>query len=236
MDLSLLGLNDYESRSYLALLELGKSTASKISSYSGVPYGRIYDTLASLVHKEIVTIVPNKTKEYVASSPDKFEKILNKKRKELENINENVLKLKELFKEKEKQPVQVAFGKIGFHKLLREVSKNTKIDYSIKYYSDTKPEIIRSVRENIKKGATYKSLARYDDETKKSVDKWQKEFGCYKQIENDGVAIAINEKEVLLGLIKSNTTVLIKDKAFSKMIINLFEAKYDNTKKINIED
>jgi sugar-specific transcriptional regulator TrmB len=46
-----LGLTDYETRAYLALLEYGVSTASQISENAGVPYSKVYETLASLERK-----------------------------------------------------------------------------------------------------------------------------------------------------------------------------------------
>ena len=46
-----LGLTDYETRAYLALLEYGVLTASQISENAGVPYSKVYETLASLERK-----------------------------------------------------------------------------------------------------------------------------------------------------------------------------------------
>ncbi len=46
-----LGLTDYETRAYLALLEYGVLTASQVSENAGVPYSKVYETLASLERK-----------------------------------------------------------------------------------------------------------------------------------------------------------------------------------------
>ncbi len=46
-----LGLTEYETRAYLALLERGVLTASQVSDYSNVPYSKIYETLGSLERK-----------------------------------------------------------------------------------------------------------------------------------------------------------------------------------------
>jgi len=46
-----LGLTEYETRAYLALLERGVLTASQVSEYSNVPYSKIYETLGSLEKK-----------------------------------------------------------------------------------------------------------------------------------------------------------------------------------------
>jgi len=46
-----LGLTEYETRAYLALLEKGVLTASHVSEHSNVPYSKIYETLGSLERK-----------------------------------------------------------------------------------------------------------------------------------------------------------------------------------------
>jgi sugar-specific transcriptional regulator TrmB len=46
-----LGLTDYETRAYLALLEYGVLTASQVSENANVPYSKVYETLASLERK-----------------------------------------------------------------------------------------------------------------------------------------------------------------------------------------
>ena len=46
-----LGLTDYETRAYLALLEYGVLTASQVSENANVPYSKVYETLTSLERK-----------------------------------------------------------------------------------------------------------------------------------------------------------------------------------------
>ena len=52
-----LGLNDYEVRAYLALLERGRGKPVDVARWSGVPLGRIYDVLRSLESKGLVARV-----------------------------------------------------------------------------------------------------------------------------------------------------------------------------------
>ena len=40
-----------------------------------------------------------------------------------------------------------------------------------------------------------------------------------------------DNEEILIGLIKSNTTLLIRDKAFTKLMKELFLAKWNEDKK-----
>src|SRR3990172_7148807 len=46
-----LGLTNYETRAYIALIESGGATAAEISRQSGLPYSKVYEVLASLEEK-----------------------------------------------------------------------------------------------------------------------------------------------------------------------------------------
>lgn len=76
-------------------------------------------------------------------------------------------------------------------------------------------------------------LVRYTEETKGSVDRWLAVSKNIRKIENEGVALSvIDDAEVMISLIKSNVTLLIKDKPFAKIMRRLFEAWYDKAEQI----
>ncbi len=60
------GLDGYETATYIVLLNGEPCGATRVSSASGVPKGRIYDVLNSLVEKGLVEERPTSPKEYVA--------------------------------------------------------------------------------------------------------------------------------------------------------------------------
>jgi sugar-specific transcriptional regulator TrmB len=64
-----LGLSDYESRVYLALLEKGVLTASQVSKQSGVPYSKVYETLASLEEKGWIETQHSRPSRYYPKAP-----------------------------------------------------------------------------------------------------------------------------------------------------------------------
>ncbi|TFF91191.1 TrmB family transcriptional regulator, partial [Candidatus Thorarchaeota archaeon] len=64
-----LGLTEYETSAYLALVDGGKMAASDISSESGVPYSRIYDVLGRLEEKGFVQIQRGRPTLYTAKAP-----------------------------------------------------------------------------------------------------------------------------------------------------------------------
>jgi len=59
------GLNTYEARCYIALLELESGRAPEVAKASGVPPQRVYDSLSSLVEKGFVQEVNGKPKLFV---------------------------------------------------------------------------------------------------------------------------------------------------------------------------
>ena len=88
--LSELGLNKYEARAYLALITEGASTAKNVSDITGIPYGKVYEVIDSLVIKGFVMTLPTKPMRCKALSPadaiDSAKKNLHKKLRTVENV------------------------------------------------------------------------------------------------------------------------------------------------------
>ncbi|MFT4923903.1 MAG: sugar-specific transcriptional regulator TrmB [Haloarculaceae archaeon] len=83
--LSDLGLSEYESRTYRALLRTGPTTAKELSRVSDVPMGRIYDVLNSLeTHKLVRSQEASRPKKYVAVEPETaLDRLLEEKKRDL---------------------------------------------------------------------------------------------------------------------------------------------------------
>jgi HTH-type transcriptional regulator, sugar sensing transcriptional regulator len=83
------GLDQYEAKAYLALIELGTSKASSISSASKVPSGKIYPTLESLKNKGFITMMKDRPKLFSAVQPEMalIEKV-KKRQEELDSLND----------------------------------------------------------------------------------------------------------------------------------------------------
>lgn len=64
-----LGLTNYETRAYIALLERGVLTASEVSENSGVPYSKIYETLTSLERKGWIETEHGRPGRYYPKAP-----------------------------------------------------------------------------------------------------------------------------------------------------------------------
>ncbi|RCU47743.1 TrmB family transcriptional regulator [Haloplanus salinus] len=81
-----LGLSEYESRTYRALLDRGPATAKELSSSSGVPMGRIYDVLNGLEGSGLVrSQAASRPKKYVAVEPDTaLDRLVETRKRELD--------------------------------------------------------------------------------------------------------------------------------------------------------
>jgi sugar-specific transcriptional regulator TrmB len=64
-----LGLTEYETQAYLALIDGGQMSASDASAKSKVPFSRIYDVLGRLEEKQFIQVQKGRPSMYVAKSP-----------------------------------------------------------------------------------------------------------------------------------------------------------------------
>jgi len=225
-----LGLTSNETKVYETMLRLGKAAAGHICKESQVPYGRIYNVLSALEEKGLVRILPEDTKKYVPTSPDKLHEIIDSRIKNLMEIDDKIKELKKIYEDNPQEPVILAKGKSNFYKIIKETKKAEKYEYSIKYTFEPNPVWMRDAKKDIEKGIDKKNLGRFDSETNKAIKEWKTVNKEIKPIPNEGIALSIiDDEEVMIGLIKSNTTMLIRDKAFAKIMKELFTKYYAYT-------
>ena len=111
-----IGLNKSEAKVYLTLLELGSSTTGPIMHRAKVSSSKIYNILARLMEKGLVSsIIKSKTKYYRASQPESLLNYLDEKENEIKKQQEEIkklipeLKLRQKLSEN-KQDAQVYIG------------------------------------------------------------------------------------------------------------------------------
>ena len=94
-----LGLNQYESKTYLALVNSSASTATELSDIANIPRPRVYDVLAKLEKKGFVVTKPGRPAKYSAVPLSAAVHALKKEREEsykkevgeLERLEEQLL-------------------------------------------------------------------------------------------------------------------------------------------------
>ncbi|MBN2052983.1 TrmB family transcriptional regulator [Candidatus Woesearchaeota archaeon] len=232
MELKNLGLSDYEQRAYETLVKLGKASASDISRNANVSYGKIYEVLASLEHKGLVRVVPEKAKKFIPTDPANLIRLIDRKEDELKQTRKKISELKKFYDIQEKEAVEVVKGQRNFYKIIRAMKHPKQFKYTIKYTSEFNPEWVREDKKLTAEGVELKCLVRYDPESENNVRAWLKINPHIKKIKNTGVAIDIRESEIVITLIKNNTIILIKDDALVKIMKELFKSYYDSAESI----
>ncbi|TFG28041.1 TrmB family transcriptional regulator [Candidatus Thorarchaeota archaeon] len=71
-----LGLTEYETQAYLALVDGGQMAASDVSAKSKVPFSRIYDVLGRLEEKQFIQVQKGRPSMYVAKSPSEVIRLI----------------------------------------------------------------------------------------------------------------------------------------------------------------
>ncbi|MEK6927804.1 MAG: helix-turn-helix domain-containing protein [Nanoarchaeota archaeon] len=86
-----IGLTDYESKVYLALLEIGKSTSGEILKRAELRTGKIYEILESLKNKGFVSeILENNIKKFSPTDPNRIDIYLKKKKEIISNYESSL--------------------------------------------------------------------------------------------------------------------------------------------------
>jgi len=216
-----------EAKVYEQLVRLGKIGSGDLSRESGVPYGKIYNILDSLINKGLAEVIPEKTKKFVPTSPKHLIEFIEEKQKKLEKAKEKAKKMKQFYDVKEKNPIVMEIGRKGFYKIVKELKHAEDYNYTIKWTSEYRPDWAENLRKNLKKGRDIKTLTRYDKETEKDEKEYLKINKNIRKFSNEGVAMSIIDNEqVMIALIKSNVTLMVRDKPLAKIMKQMFLDSY----------
>ncbi len=87
------GLTKGEAKVYLSLLKLGETTTGRIIEEAAISSGKVYEILDKLIKKGLVSYnIKERTKYFVASSPNRILVYLQEKEKNLERVQQEVVK------------------------------------------------------------------------------------------------------------------------------------------------
>ena len=232
MDLSELGLSQYEQQAYASLLRLSKATASEISRDSGVVYGKIYEVLARLESKGLVVVIPDKTKLFVPGDPKELAKLVKKKQQALLTLENQVKDFQLQYTQREEEPVVLARGKKAWPKVLKLHREAKEFAYGVRSKVEIRPDTLRNLKRQLKHGIDARNLLNYRPVYQKNANRIAKLGGDTRKYSGSEVSLSITDKEVLIILIQSNTNVLIRDKAFILLMKDMFEALHGKCERI----
>jgi len=130
------GLTEYESRIYLSLLEIGASTASRISEHGNVPYSKVYEALNSLEEKGWIETQSSRPRRYYPKSPtEALDAVKTRMEGLVKSWQKSVLKelqpLYDKMEVREKPEIWILRGEFNTIAKLKEMMENTKIELMI---------------------------------------------------------------------------------------------------------
>jgi len=125
-----LGLSKNESKIYLFLLKKGSTTTGAIIKETGVSNSRVYESLNSLISKGLVSYTIQKDgKHFQAADPTKFLEIEEERKKKIEKILPDLIKLKSFEATEIKNAIYEGFEgfKTAFKKIIDDCPTNGTI-------------------------------------------------------------------------------------------------------------
>jgi sugar-specific transcriptional regulator TrmB len=186
-----LGLNQYEARTYLALVNNDHSTATQISDLAEIPRPRVYDVLAKLVKKGFAVSKPARPTKYkavplkaaVSSLKKQLEEEHQKSLEEVEALESRLAKLLQgkLIEDTGQEEVYVIRGRKSIYSLLGELIQKSK-----------KRVVISTDREGLKrKKAEYNKLL--------------------EKAENRGVNVTLKETQHRAAIVDDNALLFLSE-------------------------
>ncbi|MBV1768486.1 MAG: TrmB family transcriptional regulator [Methanobacterium sp.] len=161
--LQIMGLNDYQTRTYLALTSMISGTATEISLQSKVPRSRIYDILKEMAKKGFVEIERGRPLKYSVVPP--LEVFQRNKKRLLEDMNEAERELTAIYESQISQlpaPIWLIHGPEKIIKKELEIISRAKQNINIRAGFMFKGEIellTEKINQAAKKGVLTRIMA-----------------------------------------------------------------------------
>lgn len=233
-NLEKIGLSQNESKIYLALLEIGSSTADSIAQKAGIHRRTVYDNLEKLLSKGLISFVIKSNKKFFeAANPKILKKIIKEEKEKIlkkNNILNSIMPELILAQElsKDKQEVKVFKGKEGIKTLLWDILRTGKTNYVIGAQStDEFKTILKQFhKERIKLKIKDKMIFMKED-SKRAKTFTNKKYTQVKILKKENTSpIAINvygDNVALLIRSRNPLGILIKNKETARGFKEYFE-------------
>ncbi|MBI4175932.1 MAG: hypothetical protein HY518_01910 [Candidatus Aenigmarchaeota archaeon] len=178
-----LGMQEYETKAYLALLRTGISTAEQVSTQADIPLTRVYETLVSLQRKGLIAVINIRPKKYKLLPLKALENIVEeKKERMMSEIARAEAVLKKITSmapkpngkanlQQEQEDIWIIKGRKNGVRVIRDADRNAQREILI-FADDISwfPEFSRLVAGRVKEGVNVKILCNVNAKTRKMVD------------------------------------------------------------------
>lgn len=178
-----LGLTEYESKAYIALLKYGVLDGKQASRHSLVPYSAVHFVLQQLAHKNFAVIVSRKPMRFKAVKPETAlggwvrEKTAELSELKVETVN-SLSKLEMIPLGEEEEKVEVSAGKEQRFANAVQLTNSVRKEKLIISMMDIQPvELLKADRAAIKRGAKGRLIATVADEKNRGLLRQFKKTG-----------------------------------------------------------
>ncbi len=125
-----LGLEEPEVKTYLALLDLGESTATKIAERAGLGRVHSYQVLTKLIEKGLASyVIKNNVKYFLAADPETLLKSLHEKEQNLQKILPELKARQKLMKQE--TSVEIYRGTEGLNTIFKIMLRDKQNYYML---------------------------------------------------------------------------------------------------------
>lgn len=170
------GLSTYESSAYATLLRLGTADASLVAQKAGIPFGRVYDVLNSLVERGLLTLHEGRPKQYRAVQPRvAMSVLLGQRKRELDDRYAELTRLasdleKRLSPKVKKDPSSFYSASVGEEESrafliekLAEAATSMDVNLEVQRYTPQDKELFDALVAAVDRGVQTRILVREAD-------------------------------------------------------------------------
>ena len=240
-----IGFSEKEVSVYLALLELGKRTVSPIARSSNINRTTVYDILASLIAKGLVSVSGKEPlQEYVAESPEKVLKLIEteveSKQQNLKIAEELVPQLKSLHNVSDRPQVRFYEGKEG----LEQVYEDTLTSHeTIRAYANVNvmhaalPEyFVKYYKRRTNKGIHIRAIIPANEAGTDRASKDKEEARESALVPADKIyfspEINIYDNKVMIASLKEKLGIIIESKEIADAMKTIYEMAWAEAKRL----
>lgn len=219
-----LGINENESKTYVALLELKEATATKLSQTTSINRTLMYEVTNKLIEKGLASFMLKRNIKYFSAvEPEFLLKDLQEKENELKNI---LPKLKEKQNKINKEiSVGIYKGKKGVYSMLKFITSQNTPYYSIggmgEICSKFENEAIAVIMDTEKSKIEGRILARKEDRI--FIGKNEKLKFLPKQMLSSTSLMMVGDKTVVFIWTEPYYAIFIDNPEFTKDNLRTFE-------------
>ena len=228
------GFSDKERRIYLAILELGTTTANSISEKADVNRSTTYDILKSFLERGIASkVLKGKTAYFEVASPERLVALLDEKKAKFEAVMPELKLMRQMVVEK--PTVQVFEGKEGWKTILEDILETrkptdvistSKVFEAMAFYF---PQYIKKRSQIGIKARVIQEKSPQTDALKKKDKDELRETRSLEDFRISSITWIYGDKVAIIKLVKSEIiSVLISDKAIAEDNRRIFEILWNS--------